>query len=466
MSKYICKKCGYVTKYKSHYNDHINRELPCNPNKIHGNIKEFILTNKNDKKTKETIQYDTPDSNISEKKHTCTICNMSFSRKDSLRRHLHESETHKNNIKHNNTKTKIIGDNNTSTNIHKQIINTDNVINNIDNSTTNNINVILPPQIHNYCYNNINDLSLFEQYLLFSYNISIDSTPYTSLLDYLNFNPDKPQYHNINYKNINKNIFDIYNGREWILGTATIIEKLVFSQRILLCSIFNKFRIFLGRRSHLFGIIHLYNGLHCGNEYKKMHNDIKMHLYNKRNMNQLDYTDENIPKNRDHLIWKSLSKTFEWNEVISFITKFDELGISFDDNLDRIKINLEKCIDKSKKMRIFFEKLIKRINFFIYEHLNEKDVMISSESDELEVYDKSCKDYGCKLNPTATYQKREEERIDRLENPLNYAHTNKSIKKQNVENNDHNKFTKKIRYHSTSRIGKKYETSSSDDQSF
>jgi hypothetical protein len=474
MPEYKCKKCGYTTEYKSHYNNHLNKINPCFPKK---NKQDHNDSSSDDeKKPKQKI------SSENNNRHNCSVCDVSFARKDALVRHF-KSVTHTNNIKKNNIKITNNGDNNQNTI-------------NIDNSMhiTNNITII-SPAIHDYLHNSINDLSLFEQYLIFSYNITVNCTPYTTLLDYLNFNPNKPEYHNILYKNLNKNFLDIHDGDDWIIGNSNLIEKLIANQRTLLCSIFNKFRIFLGRRSHIFGIKHLYNGLYCDEDYiqtnkkfkkyiednnnlkehKKVGDDLKIHIYNKsKTKKPLTYTNENIPQNRDHPIWKSLSKTFDWNETVSFITEMESLGINFNSNLEVIRYTLEDVIKlkkyKSKKYDTFFKKLFDRLSFFINMHLRVQDVLeddynkngneTTSEDNEIDKFYDFYKEYGDRIFQNAAYLKRQETMHDPVEIMRNS--TTSKPKKKTVNRDDHKNYSTKVRYHGSYRIGRDYDTTESD----
>jgi hypothetical protein len=91
--KYICKLCNKDFKQKSNYNVHINRKRPC-VNIITGNDSLEInlppeITQKPHKTTqkphKTTLQ-NFEDTNID--KLTCILCNLKFSRKDALTRHI------------------------------------------------------------------------------------------------------------------------------------------------------------------------------------------------------------------------------------------------------------------------------------------------------------------------------------------------------------------------------------------
>ncbi len=151
MTIYKCEKCNYETTNKNHFTDHQNRKKPCDSVNPHKSIKN----NKSDH---------------------CEICDMPFSRSDSLERHckkFHPELVQKN--KQKNIQT-ITGNKNIQINNNPQI-----------NGNNNNINIntpiIIQPiiHIHPYEYNNINDLTLFEQYI----SLISSDTPHNALLDNL-----------------------------------------------------------------------------------------------------------------------------------------------------------------------------------------------------------------------------------------------------------------------------------------
>ena len=341
MGKFKCNRCSYETNNKRDFNNHINRVIPCNPNRIHKLTK------------KEKITY-------------CEICDRDFSREDCLARH--------NKIFHAN----ISGDNNINVSGDYNNINSPNSIN-INNSPN---SIIIQPviNIHNYTHNDIDDLTLFEQYLC----LTSKSSPYAELLNHLNLNPNKPQYQNMKITNINKKYMDVNDGQKWIKEIILdAVSNIVDSKRIMIQLIFDRFRCFLSNKATYFVPKSIYYGLRQNFFfYKKVVQHVKLHLYNNRNIESK--TDNDIPDDRNDKIFWALSKNFTWLEVNAYITKMDKLNIDFDDNLDGIKSSiLNKCENKPK-LKKFFKKLLKRIDYLIelFHTSNDEDTIESSSNDK------------------------------------------------------------------------------------
>lgn len=63
MTIFKCDRCGYRTTRKSNFEIHLNRRIPCHPDKMNKKIRESLET-------------------------FCNICEKNFSREDSLLRHM------------------------------------------------------------------------------------------------------------------------------------------------------------------------------------------------------------------------------------------------------------------------------------------------------------------------------------------------------------------------------------------
>ena len=337
MVQYKCDICGYQTNNKTHYEDHINKKIPCNPNKLHKLIKNNIV-------------------------HHCKTCDKNFSRHDSLVRHNNtyhavingneNKQINGNNTNSNNTTT-IETQNNTNSN-NTTIIETQNIINNP---------IIIQPiiNIHSYEYNNINDLTLFEQYLC----LTSKNSPYAALLNHLNLNPDKPQYHNMKITNLNKKYMDVNDGQKWIKEIITsAVFNIVDSKKITIELIYDRFRCFLSNKAIKFIPRSCYYGSRKNLFfYKQVAQHVKLHLYNNRKID--NKTNDDIPTDPNNEVFWALSKKFIWPEVEKYITKLDKLNIDLDEDLDKIKNNiLNKCENKPK-LKIFFKNLLKRIDYLI-----------------------------------------------------------------------------------------------------
>lgn len=332
MPKFKCEKCSYQTANRTDFNSHLNRKMACNPNKPNKNIKNNI-------------------------DFVCKICNQVFSRSDSLKRHnqtFHITHNDTNNLDINgndNNSQNIDGNNNKQTVVIKPIINITN--------------------IYDYKYNDVNDLTLFEQYQ----SLTSKNSPYTSLLDHLNLNPNKPKYQNIHLGSIHKNTMDVHNGEEWIKEIVnSALCQIVDTKRIMIGIIFNRFRCFLSKKATNLTKKAFYYG--CQENFyfhKQIVQNIKVHLYNKRN--NKNAPDTNIPDDRNDEVWWALSKLFNWKEVARLIRKMDKLKVDFDKNANEIKAQILAIIQDKPEKKQFFCKLLKQLDSLI------NDFEISNESE-------------------------------------------------------------------------------------
>jgi len=67
---------------------------------------------------------------------------------------------------------------------------------------------------------------------------------------------------------------------------------------------------------------------------KSIARDIKYYLYNNRN-NKID-PPLSVPENRDHKIYRAITKDFTWKDVEDTITIIDKLDIGFNEDLELI----------------------------------------------------------------------------------------------------------------------------------
>lgn len=217
MPEYKCARCSKIFKLRSDYDRHLNRKILCK-----------ILT----PKTTELTPITTKD----EKSNTvCDYCNMEFSRKDSLRRHLdgrckkkNEYDSKMEKIMDELIKLKesnqFLASNNKKleeelAEIKKNGIKTTNNINNgvINNVQHININLVAFGKEN---YENITDNQYRELFIHCK-----ESVP--KLVKYIHFNKNKPENHNIYISNIRDQYMLIFNGNEWqIIDCETGLEKL------------------------------------------------------------------------------------------------------------------------------------------------------------------------------------------------------------------------------------------------
>lgn len=322
MAKYQCSQCNYQTNNKRNYNMHVNRKNPCRIDKPHKLIKE-------NKQTK------------------CPICLKHFSREDNLKKHMRKhngTATNNNSTKGDSNSTAgIAGDENT-TNMHSY--NTTNVNNPVIHQTI----------IKKYDTYDINDLTVYEQYLC----LTAKDSPYTALLDHLNLNPTREQYHNMRYNDFHSNKMDVHTGEQWMKTLASeALGSIVSQERIAIGFIFNRFRIFLSnKRTKLTAEAYYYGHRQVYRLHKFMVEQVKMHLYNYRKTKKV--IKEQIP-DKNSGVWWALSKNFTWAEVEEYINKLDKYGIDLDHELVRVKAEILALCQRKPRLKDFFRKLLARI---------------------------------------------------------------------------------------------------------
>jgi len=352
MGKYKCNRCGYTTNHSAIFKRHLNRKYDCDSTRLHGN------SNKSE----------------DEKSTYCEICAKNFSREDSLLRHnktYHvESNSNKNisnnkKILKNSNDNNINGDNNNNANGDNNNVNNNNANNNVNSNNVNNNNVNVNVHIYNYLYNNINDLTLFEQYV----SLTSPESPYRVLLNNLNLHPNKPKYHNIYVPDPNKSTIDVHNGKKWV--TEIMFDALycfVDTQQLMFRLIFNRFKFFLGEKA-IFRVPRelFYENPITKRYHKKIVNHIKVHLYSNKNRDEMPNSCT-IPTDPSDEIWWALSKQFTWPEVCSIITKIDKLEIDFDQLPEDFYADLIEKIENKPKLKKFFKKFTKRIDMILEQY--------------------------------------------------------------------------------------------------
>ena len=181
--------------------------------------------------------------------------------------------------------------------------------------------------------------------------------------------------------NPNKIYMEVYNGEKWIKEVMSIaLSNIVDTKRILIGSIFNRFRFFLSNKAtKLIPNAYYYGFRENYFFHKKIVQHIKIHLNNNKNNEKT--SNEDIPTDRNHEVFWALSKKFNWQEVEKLITTMDELNIDLDKDLSRIKQQIITIIDEKPKLKKIFKKLIKRIDYLI-NNFKKNDNDSSSSSNE------------------------------------------------------------------------------------
>ena len=204
MVSYTCEKCNKIFDRKFLFDRHINRKTDC--------------TNSGSKTSKPID-------------HKCKKCKKNFSRKDSLNRHLKickcsvsNSNNNSASIKGNNNKNSIVGNNNLALNECK------NFSINVVVFTKDGIQSLTPQELSNMFKSNNN---LFE-----------------SMIHFINFNPNKPQHHNVYYPDMKSSYGVVYENKKWVMRKINEILDMLLDAKIEdLNEILNEMGDFLSKKT-------------------------------------------------------------------------------------------------------------------------------------------------------------------------------------------------------------------------
>ncbi len=269
----------------------------------------------------------------------CEYCGNIFSRKDSLDAHINKKrckEYEKIRIKINGNKNK--------TNINP-----------IDNST--NVKIVNSPVIKNSPINvnlivfgkdgidSLTSKELFEM-------LRSDNNFYESLISMVNFNPDKPQHHNVYYSDMKAAYGKVYENKKWVDKKINeIINTLLDS-----------------KTEDLNEIIDEYGDCLSENSRKKIKETIENTDYSKpdRRKKLISYLKPILYNNRDMII--KTRKIFENNNTSPSLDDID------DETLELEKISQRKIeIEKRKKLENEKISIKKELALYVLDKTNNID---------------------------------------------------------------------------------------------
>ena len=301
MPDYQCSKCNKKFNKKSNYETHIyKKKKSCSNNN----------NNNDDKNNNNSIQNNLKNithsstfahSSTSIKINKCKYCNKEFSRKYTLKRHIEDSCPEKeksdsekkkilNLVEEQNIKIKKLEEllmkysNQSNTTIQEQ---TNQNIQEQNNQNTQNINSNNTFNIQN---NNNVQLVAFGQEDLYAIpdkeckfylNKGFDSV--IKFIEFIHFNKNKPEFHNVYIPNIQTLYANIFNGKDWELKQKEeIINQLIDDKE---CFLNDKFK-------ELFNTLDMqtkkkYQNLKDRNdekEEKRIKKDIELLLYNNKKL--------------------------------------------------------------------------------------------------------------------------------------------------------------------------------------
>ncbi len=231
MSKYICKRCGYNSPYKSSLKNHLNRKIICEA--IFNDIQVEVLLNELEEKRDITI---------------CTKCGKKLSNRQNKWKHEKICKVNKNNT--NNDTNEIIELKNQINEMSKMLekmlekqqnitINNDNSTNTINTNTINNIQNV------NIILENLRPLGK-ENYDFFDLEAFRDCLVPSRLLLYkfvklIHFNINHPENWNCLITNLKDNKATVYNGNKFVVKDKfETLKKLIKDKREVLEKFLNE----------------------------------------------------------------------------------------------------------------------------------------------------------------------------------------------------------------------------------
>jgi uncharacterized C2H2 Zn-finger protein len=279
MVEYICNTCKKVYKHKSDYTKHLNKKIPCKENPP--NIRQNPPNIRQNPPKKE------------EKRIMCMYCDKTFTRSDSLNKHVKDrckvkKQQNENNEKilnglineMNEMKQKIGELEKENKNLQLTINNNKQNVNNIKNQQNiqinNNNNNIKILSFGKEDISHITD-DVYKRIL----KKGMGSVP--SLIEYIHFNKNKPENHNVYISNIRSNYAMIYEELNWKLKDQKDVLERLFDKIDILEEKFEELLKDLSEPT-----IELLNEIFASRTETPINNEIKKRikllLYNKKEL--------------------------------------------------------------------------------------------------------------------------------------------------------------------------------------
>ncbi|AYV85153.1 MAG: hypothetical protein Satyrvirus5_18 [Satyrvirus sp.] len=217
MTEYICKKCKQNFTTKRNLQRHKNNLFDC-------------VTGSKSKRKRISFK--------------CQFCNMKYTRKDTLQKHLKKCKyvTKKNNKINNKTINKN-SNNKTSNNTNNK--NSNNNSNNSNNKNSNNKNYYNISLIV-FAKDGIKSISPKDLADILKSNCNL----FESMISNVNLNPNKPQHHNICYTDIKSSYGEVYEDKKWVKKKIDEILDILLDAKIEdLNEIVNEMGDFLSKKA-------------------------------------------------------------------------------------------------------------------------------------------------------------------------------------------------------------------------
>jgi len=252
MVDYDCKKCGKRFNQKCHYDAHMNRKKKCDSII---KVKDVCI---NDKEIKNSFKINI-ENDVIKKEFVCIVCNMTFTKAGSLKRHLLKSCSKPeindkqdvvkiiNELKEQNIELKkmVMQLINNNAKLDNADTDTGFAVNNglIDNSTKMNINNQVNNQVNgNITNNNIKiefgkeDLSkLSNDFFIKTLINSSGAAIPCKIIEGIHFNPELKENMNVYISDVSRNKAMIHDGKKWNVANADEIVNTLFDKAIIFC---------------------------------------------------------------------------------------------------------------------------------------------------------------------------------------------------------------------------------------
>ena len=229
MVSYKCRACNKIFKLKGDYNRHLQRKNPCAPNSTDEHQKtpkeKSIMQPQNQNFAPTPAPDCTGKSPKVQETHNCGFCNQLFSRKWVLRRHYDRCEVKR---KRDEDRERIyqrllaeMDDMKAEMKEFKKgpkkiVNNTQNINNNNTQNIQNNIKLVAFGKEDMKKLKHDDVVPLLRGYY----------TP-VHMTEFMHFNPDRPEYHNVYISNIKDKYAMVFNGTEWeLMSKERVVDDL------------------------------------------------------------------------------------------------------------------------------------------------------------------------------------------------------------------------------------------------
>ena len=198
MTEYECPRCGYTTKYKSHFANHLNRKIPCNP--IYSDLDISLIKD----------EYGIKDKKLAKSTKLAKLAKKKVKKENNI------NVKQKIELSSNSNYDKIIEENNE---LKKEVSNLSQKMDKLVDKIGNNINITNSQVNSNntFIINSFGNenIGYIDQELLHKLLIP----PYPAIIklnELIHCHEEHPENHNVKITNINGNLLQVYENNAWV----------------------------------------------------------------------------------------------------------------------------------------------------------------------------------------------------------------------------------------------------------